>query len=884
MKRLRNSFFARVLAVIAAVAIIVTGLYIPAKADEEHSTGLILPDAGGDPWFIDPVYPDPTPVPEPVDPCAGGHDMVYAGVIQDSTCSASGVTLYVCSRCGAEDRRSEPASDPSKHVWGGQVVEMQPTCTEPGYTTIRCTICSAVLSEDWVPAATGHSRNSGTVVEKATCQKEGTIVYACSSCGADMGKESIPKTDHVSDGGSVVKLPTTVAPGEIEYKCVNCGKVLREEQIPVITKRDRPQALFDTNSCVISNIPDSSTVTLNGAVITKSASGTCSLLHNFPQTGDYTIKITANEYQGQAASDPQSILVHKPAPPSHLKTTDEPLKGGTGHIGGVDTNMEYSYADQDNWMMCTNSSQPVSAGIYIVRYKATTGSIPSDAIEVVVAKEREKKKTKEDTPKATFNAMNMHIDNVAGCRISFDGGDKWTDKYSDYTYVANEGALSTGKGIQIYKPGNGSTTTDSDRQYISLTKQSMPGGITAMSATVTTPGMIIGTDTSMQYRNANQSGWTNVTTTTIPVFAGTYYIRRMGYGNALPSDWLTVVIKQTANVVPTVVPTPIPTPTPAPTPKPVPTVIPVEKDKKAEEKQEEKKIEEVVVEKEAEKEVEEALEEIEEIAEEALLDVKEPISSTGERGWKDIEATFENTDEPVYINLNEDTAVPAEVFEKAVETSTPLEFSASEQAVWYIEPDSVNVGDVQALGRINLGIVDNTGSIPSEALATVENKDDNQKVGYTFDIKHDGNFGFKAKLTLKVTDSEPGEYANLYWYNGGTKKMQYIDSSVVNEKREATFNLSHASSYAVVVSKVAMSQESVKEVKVADNMTAAATEESSDNASTKKKSNPAIAVIIIIIVALLVGLAIVLIMMEKKKIDAKKRAEYTRQHQKDLFK
>lgn len=876
MKRVKNNFFTRTLAVLAAVALIVTGLYIPAKADEdEYSTGLILPD---DPGFIDPVYPDPqpTPDPEPVDPCAGGHDMVYAGVLEDSTCSTPGTTLYNCSRCGAEDRRPEPAPDPSKHVLGGPVVEMQPTCTDPGYTTIRCTICGAVVSEDWAPAATGHTRNGGTVVTQATCQSEGTIAYACSTCGADMGKESIPKTDHVSDGGSVVKLPTTTAPGEIEYKCVNCGKVLREEQIPVITKRDRPQATFNTNSLVISNIPDSSTVAVNGEVVTNSASGTCSLEFKFPQTGDYTITVTANEYQGQAASDPQSIHVHKPAPPSHLKTTDEPAKGGTGRIGGVDTNMEYSLADQDTWFMCTNSSQPVPAGIYIVRYKATTGSIASDCIEVLVGKEKQQKKTKEKTPTATFNGMNLHIDGTDGCKLSFDGGNKWTDKYSDYTYVVNESVLSTKNGIQIYRPGNGTTTTDSDKQYISLTKQSMPSGITATSATVTAPGTIIGTDTSMQIRNADQSAWTNVTTNVIPVFAGTYYIRRMGYGNALPSDWLTVVIKQTANVVPTVAP--LPTATPTPTPTPVPTAIPVEKDKKAEEKKDETKPGEIVVEKEAEKEAEESLEEIAEIAEEAVEDIKEPVSSTGERGWKDIEATFENTIEPVCVNLNEDTAIPAEVFEKAVETSTQLEFSAGEQAVWVIDPASINVADVQALGRVNLGIVDNTGSIPNNALATVENKSENQKIDHTFDIKHEGNFGFKAKLTLKVKSAEPGEYANLYWYNGGTQKMQYIDSAVVNEKREATFNLSHASSYAVVISKAMMSQESVTEEQTVEDMTAAVTEESTEKTAEKKKTNPAVAILIIVIFVLIVGLVIVIIMMEKKKADSKKRLEEIRHH------
>ena len=873
----KSSIFARALAILAAIALIVTSVYIPARADEdEYSMGLILPD---DPGFIDPVLPpapEPTPEPEPVDPCAGGHDMVFQMVERDSDCSNPGRTLYACSRCGYQEELDEPLPDSSKHVYGDQVVEKQPTCTEPGYTVIRCTICGIVLGEDWVPAATGHTRNGGTVTAKATCQHEGTIAYACTVCGADMGTESIPKTDHVSDGGSVVRKPTTTEPGEIEYRCTNCGIVLREEQIPVIPKRKIPQASFNTESCMISNIPDNSTVTLNGSVVTSSAYGTCSLKNMFPQTGDYTIRITANEHQGEAASDTQSILTHKPAAPSHIKTTAEPAKNGVGHIGGVDTNMEYTLADQDSWTTCTKSSQPVSAGIYYVRYKATTGSVASDSIEALVKKEKSEKKTKESTPNATFNGANLQIDGVQYCRISFDGGNNWTDKINDWTYVAKEGNLSTNCGIQIYRPGNGSTTTDSDKQYITITKQSMPYGISAISATAVAPGTILGVDNTMQYRDINQSTWNNITSTSIAVVPGTYYIRRMGYYNAIPSDVVTVVIKQEAIVNPTVIPTPIPTPKPTATPTPEPTAIPVEH------LEEEKKAEEAEVVKE---------EATEGSSEEVVLIETEPTTPSGQKGWSEIEATFEAAEEPVVINLNEDTAIPAAVFEKAAETATELEILASANATWTIDPSNVNVTDVQELGRINLGIDENTSSIPSEALATVESASENQKVDHTFDIRHDGNFGFNARLTLKVATAEPGKYANLYWFNEAIKKMQYIDSAVVNEKKEATFNLSHASSYAVVVSDALMSQESVKEeakAEIASEATGAdngntAQTNSTTEQKTKKKSNSSVAVIIIILFVLLVGLAVVLIIMQKKKKEAERRAELTRHHR-DLYK
>ena len=1021
MNRFKGNPFARLLAILAVAVLIVTSVNLPAKADED---GPILGPGGEN-------------------PCGAGHDLYVEYIIQDPTCESSGVVQYKCSRCNYTEERNEPGplghepdggdfhdstctedgyitfhcvrcgtdmgTDivPAKgHQRNDGMVVEQPTCQHDGKIVYACSVCGASMGEDTIPAV-AHTKDGGTVVEQATCQHGGKIAYKCSVCGASMGEDTTPAIDHVSDGGTIVKKPTTTEPGEIEYKCTMCGKVLKEEQIPVIEKRSTPQAVFDTASCNLTNVPENSTVKLNGTVISATASGEVSLKNRFPQTGDYTITVIANATDTKGESDPQSLKTHKPAAPSHIQTVPEPSKGGSGAIGGVDTSMEYSLADQDSWFTCASSSQPVSAGIYIVRYKATTSSVASDSIEALVKKEDARKpdkpnanfdgashqlrnlsagmsyystnggdtwtkandpaislsddqvnqavsykeirvknivdnvesdiqstpvgrvsqpsgvytkaatngdngeikgvgrdmeyrmsghstwhgidgdkvkglskgkyyvrrkatgcmiesnpvdveikdtdSSKEGTPSASFNGYNMHIDGVSNCRISFDGGKTWTDKIKDTTYVASEKDVNTAYGLIIYRVG-GDSTSDSDRQYISLTKQATPAGITATSATPTVPGMIVGTDASMQYRSADISSWVDITTNTVPVAAGTYYLRRHGYGNSLPSDWLTVVIKASTNVTPS-------TPT---------NVIPVENNlpKKEEAKKEEPKKEEQKPEETPDdKKVEETIEK-----EEAALE-EEPTSVNGEKGWEAIEATFEAATEPVIIELNNATQIPAEVFEKAAETNTPLVLTANTESVWSIRPEDVNVNDLKALGSINLGIVDNTTTIPTDALASVEDQASEKTIAKTFDIKHEGNFGFKANLTMKVSGN-PGDYANLYWYNTYKGVMEFVDSSVINDKNEATFAMSHASSYAVVTSKVAMSQADVKEVAVsevvkADNSsedkTAAVT--SSDSASTQpaKKISAVTIVLIIFIIALVCALVAVLYIQKRKE-------------------
>lgn len=927
-----------------------------------------------------------------------GHVPGHVEIVTDPTCTTAGEAYNFCTICG--EYLGTEAIPALGHQNDGGTRAAEPTCTQDGAIKYKCVRCGEELHTESIPA-TGHQKDGGNVLTVATCTQPGITQYRCSKCGTDMGTDNTPALGHQSDAGTIVKQPTTTTQGEIEYKCVRCGTVLKEEPIPIIAKRQRPQAVFATDSQMLTNIPENSTVKINGTVISGNASGSLSLLNNFPQMGDYQITIIANANATSGESDPQVIATRKTKTPSHIQTVDEPATGGTGAIGGVDTSMEYSLQQPVNWITCTSSSQPVPAGIYIVRYKATSTSVASDSVEVLVKKASAQKpatptatfdgqthqirglmagmvystnggdtwtkvadamvtlsadatnqavsyksilvknivqgvesdvetisvgrvsqpngvsttpatngnngsikgvgsdmqylkdgttswidigsntvsglakgkyfvrrkasgnlvesnpvtiyvddktsSSKEGTPSASFNGYNMHIDGVSGCRLSFDGGKNWTDKIKDSTYVINESYLSTAYGIIVYRVGNGSTT-DSDRQYITLCKQATPTGITATSATPTVPGTIIGTDVSMQYRPSTQSNWIDVTSNVIPVQAGTYYVRRHGYSNALPSDWLTVVINASATATQS-------TPNKvvqADTGKKNDTGIVVEKDATATDankKQDTAKD----TNKETNKETEDA-NSTEEIKEEAATGAEREI----------VELSGDNT------------IVESSVFVNAANQDTPLVIVADNQSVWSIDPADINVDQVNALNRINLGIVENPNSIPEEAIATVADASTSNVVDHTFDIKHEGNFGFTAKLTVKVNDSAKGKYANLYYYNTSTGKMEYVDSSLVGDEGEATFKMTHASSYAVVVSETAMSQDSVKEIKVneivssddtAPTEDAASTDTSKTETKTEKKSNTVVIILIVIIIALAAGL--VLTLLRKKQSEEK---------------
>ena len=1003
------------LSVLLAIATNVTGVH----ADEfDDPAGIIIGPGGENPTpFIDPV-PAPTPDPTPVDPCANGHTLDGGTITKLPSCTESGQTMYRCVICNYAEVRDEPG--PLGHVRDAGTTVKSATCIEDGAIVYRCVNCGTDMGMDTIPKI-DHVSDDGTVVKLSTCITPGLVEYKCIFCGTSLGTKEIPMIDHVSDNGTIVKQPTSTTPGKIEYRCINCNTVLKEEVIPVVKKRQTPTAVFDTVTCTLSNIPACSTVAINGNVISDNATAVLSLLHQFPLTGTHKITIKANATETEAESDVQVISIQKRSAPSNLSTTDEPAAGGVGYINGVSTEMEYAYADSDYFVMCTNSKIAVSAGIYIVRYKATANSIASDCIEVLVKKashvkpetptatldgaahiinnvepgmfysinngmswvtassisvklsdadintaakaghillKRIKDKIESDvqvlpvirnvapkgivtrpadgkngkiigvdatmqirktgsakwidiystqidgaepgkydirrkginayieslpitvevekvnnekrnTPNASYNGYNSCLSNAEGCLVSFDGQATWTSAITTNTYFVNETFVNPAYGIWLFKPAT-DTKLQSDKQHIDISRQSTPGGLGSVAATPTKLGKIIGVDSTMQCRSALQNTWTDITRSEVELPAGIYYVRRKGLNQSLPSEVVQVTINAVPDGTPEATTTVIENqPTSSSSSSSTIIVERTSTSEKTSSSSTEKKEQTIVVEhNEIKKEettatenenkseatiiAEELIAELTEEEESVDLVKEEATALTGEKGWEAIEATFEMTTMPVVVELNLETEVPATVFEKAAATSTPLVFEANKDAVWSIEPTDINVAEV--VQPVNLGIENDSAVIPKQVTDEIDNNPTDQKVDRTFDIKHEGNFGFKANLTIKAKNPSQGKYANLYWYRPDIGKLTFVDFARVNEMNEATFTMTHASSYAVIISDKIMSDASLEAV---NNQTVTTNEQKTEdvtaNANTTVKTNKfTTSTILFVILAILI--------------------------------
>ena len=230
--------------------------------------------------------------------------------------------------------------------------------------------------------------------------------------------------------------------------------------------------------------------------------------------------------------------------------------GGTGSISGLTTAMEVSTDNGSTWTTvdgstASNGITDIASGTtYCIRYAETEYLNASPVQTITIGSFNP---SKEPTPTGTFEASTMilsGVENGQQYKIGADG--TWT-AITGSTVDLSDAGLVGGSVIYIYKPGNGTTTTDSDQQRITLTQAAKPAGTaTDETSYQGEDGTItIADHTSGRYNyqisSDNGASWTDAAVSEQGVISGlapgTYVIRVKGQGTMLasePSDSLTV--------------------------------------------------------------------------------------------------------------------------------------------------------------------------------------------------------------------------------------------------------------------------------------------------------------------------------------------------------
>ena len=305
----------------------------------------------------------------------------------------------------------------------------------------------------------------------------------------------------------------------------------------VLEKEETPAAKFSAagpDTGKLTGLVDGGSYELTGASPASfTASGTSQALTGVSE--GKLILVKKGDGKTTTDSDKQTISVSKAETPS-LAAVQPTAIDGKGSIP-TDSTHEIS-TDGKTFNACIGATE-VDPGTYYVRVKAKGAVLASDSQKITI---NAFDPSKEATPTATFTATGPSTGTlknlVSGMKYSVDGGETWTAATGTSAKLTGLSACT----ISVMMPGDGSTTTDSDVQTITVTKAKTPSLTATQPDTVNGKGSIP-TDATHEISTDGKT-YEACTGETADLEPGTYYVRVKAKDTVLASDSQTITIEK----------------------------------------------------------------------------------------------------------------------------------------------------------------------------------------------------------------------------------------------------------------------------------------------------------------------------------------------------
>lgn len=206
-------------------------------------------------------------------------------------------------------------------------------------------------------------------------------------------------------------------------------------------------------------------------------------------------------------------------------------------------------------------------------------------------------------------------------------------------------------------------------------------------------------------------------------------------------------------------------------------------------------------------------------------------------GWEAImteikETSDQESQEPgrIMVEMNGGTIIPANVIASIRGKNLNLVLDMGDGITWTI--NGMDVSE-DALLDIDLGVTKKTSVIPEDVVNRIRGENRSIQI----ELAHNGAFGFKATLTIAFDKGEVGKFANLFYYNEETGKLEYLESTQVEEDGKATLTFVHASAYTIVLSNVAMDESAVGSLTEKENQTENSTKTDSNEVQATEETS-----------------------------------------------
>ena len=220
---------------------------------------------------------------------------------------------------------------------------------------------------------------------------------------------------------------------------------------------------------------------------------------------------------------------------------------------------------------------------------------------------------------------------------------------------------------------------------------------------------------------------------------------------------------------------------------------------------------------------------------------------SGKEGWDVIKPQLEEakSGDTVTVAMNGTTVVPKDVIDSIKGKDTTLVLDMGNGLSWKINGKEIT----DAAGDIDFGVTigaDAVKSIPVDVI----NKVSGERYSMNLSLAYDGEFGFTATLTVNMEPKNSGMYANLFYYNEQTGKLEFVSAGQIDADGNVELVFTHASDYTIVVDAKIMSDNGQADNKSDETIPASKTD---DNISKYAWNNTIIIIIAICIILIVFG-------------------------------
>ena len=137
--------------------------------------------------------------------------------------------------------------------------------------------------------------------------------------------------------------------------------------------------------------------------------------------------------------------------------------------------------------------------------------------------------------------------------------------------------------------------------------------------------------------------------------------------------------------------------------------------------------------------------------------------------------------------MNDATELPKNILKEIKGKDITIVLNMDNGFIW-----TINGKDVENPEMIDMGVKKGT-RIPAKVINEVTGESEYIEIT----LSHNGDFGFKAVLTVDMRKNNYGNIKKIYYYNG--KVLDIICFDEIDENGKADLTFTHASEYVIVI-------------------------------------------------------------------------------------